>query len=60
MIKKKIMLKNKKNLFKDTFDKTTTLFVWLFCMPIAIFFKVCFFTISRIIKIFLFVDRKIK
>ena len=53
------MLKNIKNLFKNTFDKIITFIVWLICMPIAIFFKVCFSIISRVIKIFLLVDKKI-
>ena len=50
------MFKNEKKPPENTFDQIIT-FIF---MPIAILLKLCFSIVSRIIKIFLLIDKKIK
>ena len=54
------MLKNKKNIIKNTFDKIITFILWLIFIPMGILFKLCFSIISRVVKIFLLIDKKIR
>ena len=52
--------KNKIKIPKNTFEKIITFILWLIFIPIGILFKLCFFIISRVIKIILLIDKKIK
>ena len=54
------MLKNENEHPKNTFDKIITSTLWIIFMPIAVLLKLFFSIFLRIIKIFLFIDKKIK
>ena len=54
------MFKNEKKTPENTFDQITTYVLWLIFMPIAMLLKLCFSIVSRVIKIFLLIDKKIK
>jgi len=54
------MLKNKNEHPKNTFDQIIISMLWIIFMPIAVLLKLFFSIFLRIIKIFLFIDKKIK
>jgi len=54
------MLKNKRKIPENTFEKIITFILWLIFIPIGILIKLCFSIISRVIKIILLIDKKIK